>query len=368
MIRYGCFLPDLTGLARRPSVADLHALYRVPTRPVQAQASGLWLSERLTSPKTRAMTSSMPLTSFTNTFAGNPLDRASERRGDAAWLKARLGDPDSLAIAIWNGKPLVEKTKDGAGKQIAYLPVNLAEELSGGGERLLFMGLWKETAVFAVDLEGNADPAEGPLMGLGSFEDLRAIALALPQADAGMLATARQMFEWRRRHRHCANCGQPSTPFDGGWKRICAACRTEHFPRTDPVVIMLATHNGRALLGRQAAWPAGMFSALAGFLEPGETIEEACARELNEEAGLTTSAVRYHSTQPWPYPSSLMIGLIADVDDDNATPDQTELSEVRWFTRLEMRDLIAGKIPNTFAPGKMAIAHQLIKAWAEMDD
>lgn len=309
----------------------------------------------------------MTLTFFTNVFAGNPLDRASERRGDAAWLKARLDDPDSLALAIWNGKPFVETAKDG-GVQIAYLPVNLAEELSGGGERLLFMGLWKETAVFAVDLEGNADPAEGPLMGLGRFEDLRAIALNLPQADAGMLATARQMFEWRRRHRHCANCGQPSVAFDGGWKRVCAACNSEHFPRTDPVVIMLATHNGRALLGRQAAWPPGMFSALAGFLEPGESIEEACARELKEEAGLSATSVAYHSTQPWPYPSSLMIGLIAEVENDEATPDQTELSEVRWFTKAEMRDLIAGKIEKTFAPGRMAIAHQLIRSWAESPD
>ncbi len=306
----------------------------------------------------------MPLTAFTNIFAGNPLNRASERRGDIDWLKEKLEDPDSLAIAIWNGKPLVEKTKEG-GKQISYIPVNLAEELSGGGERLLFMGLWKATAVFAVDLEGNADPAEGPLLGLGSFEDLRAIALALSEADAAMAATARQMFEWRRRHRHCANCGQPSMAFDGGWKRICPSCKVEHFPRTDPVVIMLATHGEKALLGRQAAWPPGMFSALAGFLEPGESIEEACARELEEEAGLKTTSVRYHSTQPWPYPSSLMIGLIAEVENEDATPDQTELSEVRWFTRAELRDLIAGKVAGTFAPGRMAIAHQLIKAWAE---
>jgi NAD+ diphosphatase len=121
----------------------------------------------------------------------------------------------------------------------------------------------------------------------------------------------------------------------------------------------------REVLGRQEAWPKGMFSALAGFLEPGESIEEACARELAEEAGLRTRAVRYHSTQPWPYPSSLMIGLIAEVEDDEGTPDQTELSEVRWFTREEARRLIAGELPDAKAPGAMAIAHQLIKAWAE---
>ncbi|MBW8815148.1 MAG: NAD(+) diphosphatase [Caulobacterales bacterium] len=306
----------------------------------------------------------MPLSFFKNTFAGNPLDRASDRRSNAEWLAAQLAAPDSLGLALWNGRPFIEKTKDG-GVQIAYLPAKLAQELAGGAERLLFMGLWKETAVFAVDLEGEADPGQGPLQGLGEFKELRQIALQLPDTDAAILATAKSMFEWRRRHRHCAVCGQPSEPKDGGWKRQCPSCEAEHFPRTDPVVIMLAYHGERCMLGRQEAWPAGMFSALAGFLEPGESIEEACARELAEEAGLRTRQVRYHSTQPWPYPSSLMIGLIAEVEDDEGTPDQTELSEVRWFTRAEARKLIAGEIEGTFCPPKLAIAHQLLKAWAE---
>jgi NAD+ diphosphatase len=306
----------------------------------------------------------MALSFFQNTFAGNPLDRASERRPDAEWLAGQLASPDSLGLALWNGKPFVEKTKEG-GVQIAYLPAKLANELSGGAEHLLFLGLWKETAVFAVDLEGDRDPGHGPLQGLGEFKDLRQIALQLPDTDAAILATAKSMFEWRRRHRYCAVCGQPSEPQDGGWKRRCPSCEAEHFPRTDPVVIMLAYHGERCMLGRQEAWPKGMFSALAGFLEPGESIEEACARELAEEAGLRTRQVRYHSTQPWPYPSSLMIGLIAEVEDDEGTPDQTELSEVRWFTRAEAKQLLAGEIEGTFCPPKLAIAHQLIRAWAD---
>jgi len=306
----------------------------------------------------------MPLDVFQNTFAGNPLNRASDRRADPAWIAEKLKAPDALAVALWNGKPFVEKGKDG-GVQTAYLPAAMAGELAAGEERLLFLGLWKETAVFALDIEGAADPADGPLQGLGAFEDLRAIALRLPATDAAILATGKQMFEWRRRHKHCANCGEASRVMDGGWKRKCDACNAEHFPRTDPVVIMLPTFGERCMLGRQAAWPAGMFSSLAGYLEPGETIEEACARELEEEAGLKTLKVSYHSTQPWPYPSSLMIGLHAEVADDKATPDQTELSEVRWFTREEARDLIAGKIADASAPGAMAIGHQLIKAWAE---
>jgi NAD+ diphosphatase len=306
----------------------------------------------------------MSLDAFQNTFAGNPLDRASDRRADTDWLAGQLASSDSLGVAIWNGRPLVEDAKEG-GKQIAYLPAKLVADLAQGEERLLFMGLWKDTAVFAVDLEGPADPADGPLEGLGKFEDLRAVALKLPPTEAAIVATAKQMFEWRRRHGHCAVCGQPSRAVDGGWKRKCPSCETEHFPRTDPVVIMLPYHGDRCMLGRQEAWPKGMFSALAGFLEPGESIEEACARELNEEAGLHAVKVRYHSTQPWPYPSSLMIGLIAEVEDEEGSPDQTELSEVRWFTRDEARQLIAGQIEGVAAPQRLAIAHQLIKAWVE---
>ena len=232
----------------------------------------------------------------------------------------------------------------------------------------MFLGLWKDNAVFAVDLGGVADPTEGPLSGFGRFQDLRGAALRLSMAEAAILATAKGMFEWRRKHTFCSNCGQPSHPADGGWKRVCEACNTEHFPRTDPVVIMLPTFEGRCLLGRQAVWPKGMYSALAGFLEPGEAIEEACAREVKEEAGLTAVTVRYHSTQPWPYPSSLMIGLYAEVEHDNAdTRRQTELDEVRWFTREEAGAILRGEFAGVSSPGGMAIAHQLIKAWAERD-
>ena len=306
----------------------------------------------------------MPLTAFMNVFAGNPLNRASDRRSNTDWVAERLADPDSLALAIWNGKPMVEDGKDGK-VQIAYVRADLAKELSGGNERLLFMGLWKETAVFALDMDGPEDPADGPLEGLGRFEDLRAIALNLSEADAAILATAKAMFEWRRRHRHCAACGQPSEPAEGGWKRVCPACKAEHFPRTDPVVIMLPYRGEQCLLGRQAAWPKGTYSALAGFLEPGESIEEACARELMEEAGLRATSVAYHSTQPWPYPSSLMIGLIAEVDEGEARAADKELEEVRWFTREEARELVKAGFPGARAPGSLAIAHQLIKAWAE---
>ncbi len=306
----------------------------------------------------------MPLSAFTNTFAGNPLDRASERRTDAAWLAEKLAAPGSLAVALWNGRPLVEDGK-GSSVQLAWLAAGMARTLVGSPEHLLFLGLWKEAAIFALDLEGDADPADGALESLGRFDELWAVAPALPAADAAITATARSMFEWRRRHRHCATCGGIAKIADGGWKLICAVCRAEHFPRTDPVVIMLAVREDQCLLGRQSAWPAGMFSALAGFLEPGESIEEACARELFEEARLRARRVRYHSTQPWPYPSSLMIGLIASVEEGEAAADGIEIDEVRWFAREKARPLIAGDLIGLKAPPALAIAHQLIKAWSQ---
>jgi NAD+ diphosphatase len=305
----------------------------------------------------------MSLSAVTNVFSGNPLNRASDRRTDPAYLAQLLEAPQTLALPLWNGQPLVEKTADGF--RLAYVSGDMGRELAAGTERLLFLGLWKETAVFAIDMEGSADPAAGPLNGFGEFKDMRAMGAALTGPEAAIAATAKGVFEWRRRHKFCAVCGQPSEAVDGGWKRQCTACKAEHFPRTDPVVIMLPVVGEKCLMGRQAIWPKGMWSALAGFLEPGETIEEACARELNEEAGLIATKVHYHSNQPWPFPNSLMIGLIAEIEDGEAHPDQTELEAVRWFTREEAGQLLRGEIAGAFCPPPLAIAHQLLKSWAE---
>lgn len=300
----------------------------------------------------------MPLESFQNIFAGNPLDRASERRGDGAWLADQAASPHALVLAIWDGQPLIEDAPEG-GVRIAWLPARPAREPASEVE-LLFLGMLEGKPVFAINLQGADHPVEG-----ARFEDLRSVALRLAPAEAAILATAKAMFEWRHRHGRCAVCGAATQPAEGGWKRQCASCQAEHFPRTDPVVIMLPWHGDRCLLGRQASWPEGMFSALAGFMEPGESIEEACARELAEEAGLSAVRVRYHSSQPWPFPSSLMIGLMAQVENDRAAPDQAEISELRWFTREEARLLLAEGFEGMRAPGAFAIAHQLLRAWAD---
>ena len=298
-----------------------------------------------------------------NTFSGNPLDRAGDLRNDPEWLAEQAGSPDAVAMVLWEGRPLVEAGEP----RLAWLGLTHARAVAP--DRELFLGLWNGAPCFAVEIEGSIDPAEGPLAGLGAFQELREAAAILPGPDSAMAGTAKSLFDWRRRHGFCAACGTESVNACGGWKRICPACKTEHFPRVDPVTIMLPVYKGGAepicLLGRQAIWPEGRMSALAGFLEPGETIEAACAREIEEEAGLTVTAVRYHSSQPWPFPSQLMIGLIAEVDSMDARPDQTELESVAWLTRAEASAVLAGTHPSIKAPHPIAIARTLIQAWVD---
>jgi NAD+ diphosphatase len=307
----------------------------------------------------------MTLLAFTNAFAGSLLDRAGEKRRDPEWMAARLADPAARAIVLWQGRPLVREDA-GAAARLAFLEGPRARSLVGGrDERLAFLGLNGSAPVLAVELEGAADPAESMLEGLGRFEELRALAAVLPVEEAAIAACAKSLFDWRQRHRFCSLCGQESEIADGGWKRACPVCKAEHFPRVDPVTIMLPWIGDRCLLGRQAAWPKGRMSALAGYMEPGESIEEACAREVKEEADLAVVRVEYHSSQPWPFPSSLMIGLFAEVAHDQATPDGVEVEEVRWFTRTQVRQMLAeGEWDGIKPAPPFAIAHQLLKAWA----
>ena len=222
-----------------------------------------------------------------NTFTGAALDRAGDRRGDDEWVAAQLADPAARAVVAGTGGVHV------AGGRLALVP--LAEL---GGEPLL-LGLGEDGPVFA------AEAANGSLMGL------REAAATLPRADGGLAAYAAALLNWHRRHRFCANCGHQTEVREAGHVRSCPNCGAEHHPRTDPVVIMLVLRGEEVLLGRQPSWPPGRYSALAGFVEPGESLEEAVAREVREEARVEVGTPRYVSSQPWPFPSSLMLGFIA---------------------------------------------------------
>ncbi len=303
-----------------------------------------------------------------HTFAGSPLDRAAHLRDDAEWLAAALADPQSRLVPLWELKALVAL---GEPPSIAWQPAPSVAALAGDGAEPIFLGLDGAGARFALGLGGEANPAKdgGPLASAGKFIDVRSIAPQISAPEAAILAQARHLVDWHARHHFCAACGAPTAVADAGYSRKCAqeACKTTHFPRTDPVVIMLVLKDGRCMLGRQPWWPKGMYSALAGFVEPGETIEEAVRREVKEEAGIETGAVRYHSTQPWPFPASLMIGCMAEALTDEVHVDGNELQEARWFDRDEIAEMIEAwhNMRATRTPPPMSIAHQLCRAWLQ---
>jgi NAD+ diphosphatase len=298
-------------------------------------------------------------------FAGSPFDRASHLRRDGDWLAERLADADSRVLPLWQLKALIDP---GEAPEIAWQPGDTLEAFGPDHDEIVFLGLKDEVAHFATGLNGVDNPAiGGSLQGRGKFIDVRSIAPQLGDGEAAILAQARSLVDWHARHRFCAVCGGATGMEDAGYQRKCTAeaCGATHFPRTDPVVIMLVLKDDRCMLGRQPWWPKGMFSALAGFVEPGESIEEGVRREVKEEAGIEVGAVRYHSSQPWPFPSSLMIGCMAEALTEEVHIDGHELQEAGWFDRDEITEMVAAwhnmRAPRT--PPPMSIAHQLCRAW-----
>ena len=303
-----------------------------------------------------------------NAYTGSPLDRAAHLRDDADWIEARLADPGSLFVPVWRGRTLVQELggEGGAGPQAAYLSNEAAVALRMAGGPWAFLGLLSGQAVFAVDVSAAADPAPLLPASMGRFQDLRNLAGLLPATDAAVLAHARGLMHWRVRHRFCGVCGAACEPRSAGHAMACPGCGAQHFPRTDPAVIMLVHHRGplgeRALLGHAPRFPEAMYSTLAGFVEPGESLEEAVAREVLEESAICVGRVSYHSSQPWPFPASIMLGFYAEAVTDAITIQRSELSDARWLTRAELQEPERHGIR---LPGRDSIARRLIEDWVE---
>jgi NAD+ diphosphatase len=290
-----------------------------------------------------------------NTFSGSPLDRAGARRTDERWVSGLLADPSTRAVGVTPDGVLAE---DGETPRLARLPVAAFDGASAGPPLLL--GIEPHGgALFAVDAS-RAEPPPG-VTAVG----LRDAGALLSHGEGGVIAQATGLVNWHRRHPHCAVCGAATEVAEAGYLRRCPNCGAMHHPRTDPVVIMLVTDGSRALLGRQARWPPGRYSALAGFVEPGETLEEAVAREVLEEAGVEVRDARYASSQPWPFPGSLMLGFFAEYASGEPTPRDDELEDVRWFARAELEGMRAGTVDGLGLPPPIAIARRLIDEWLD---
>ena len=271
----------------------------------------------------------------------NPLDRRANDRPDAQWIATQRGRADAKLIRIAGDCALLN---DG----------RLVTANDRAAEPAVFLGLdAQDTPWFACRIEAE-----------DGLRDLRSLAMeeALPAAELGMLAQARSLLQWHERRTYCSNCAARLEMADAGYRRHCPGCGMDHFPRTDPVVIMVVRHQGNILLGRQSSWKPGMYSALAGFVEPGETIEDAARREVFEESGVRVGAVRYVTSQPWPFLSNLMIGLVGDAVSAEITLDAKELEDARWFTSEEARMMVERTHPDGFyAANPYAIAHELVR-------
>ena len=303
-------------------------------------------------------------------FGGSGLDRATALRKDATALAAALGAGGVLPL--WRGKPLV-----GPGDALGWMPAGHPALALGGPP--VFLGLDAGRPRFASDISdwspeagaeavaaGFFDPSvqRHPAIGeAAGFVELRGAMTRLSARDAELAVTAKALLQWHRTHGFCAACGAGSQMVYGGWQRSCPACGAQHFPRTDPVVIMLVTHGNSVLLGRSPGWPEGMYSLLAGFVEPGETIEAAVRREVQEETGVRCGAVRYLASQPWPFPASLMIGARTEALGRDLTLDPEELEAARWVGREELVAAVAGRHPEIRSPREGAIAQFILRNW-----
>ncbi len=295
-----------------------------------------------------------------NFYAGCRLDRAARLRHDSDWIAARLTDPRTRLVPVWRSQNLILAAPE---PRAALLDLGGAPDLLSAAHDVVLLGLADSVAHFAIEI-GVEEPMQDPaLAAAGQFVDLRQVGPLLSREEGSLLAYARGLMHWHGRHRFCGVCGSPTASADGGHVRRCtnAECRADHFPRTDPAVIMLVTDGERVVLGRQPQWPQGMHSVLAGFVEPGESLEEAVRREVMEEIGIEVEDVRYQSSQPWPFPASLMLGFTARANPKVLEVSRDELEDARWYARAE---LLASPEDERFRlPRRDSIARRLLEDW-----
>lgn len=298
-------------------------------------------------------------------FAGGKLDRESGKRNDAAYIASQFANPKAELLIFQNAKPFFA---NGADAPIRLLTSAVAQ-FGTAKAAPIYLGQNNNNPLFAIELLSNFDIQNSVLNGLGEFAELRQVMMRISHDDLAILGLARSLFDWHKRHRYCANCGEPSAIVDAGWKRLCPSCKTEHFPRTDPVAIMMVVHEDKCLLGNSPRFPKSFYSCLAGFIEAGETVEEACRREVFEEVGVKTSECQIISNQPWPFPSQLMIGLIANATTTEIAIDEEEIADARWFNKAQIAQMLNGGVlidgEQYFGPPKVAIAHHIMRHWLE---